>query len=260
MRRGHTLVEALCALALGGILASAAGLTLSSARAALERAETREVGGRAEREAASIVAKALASGAQIVQLGDTAVELDVLIGSAVLCATELRALVLPSPRSSTGSLTAVASFPAADDIVEVRQFGVTGGGAWWSATVDSAVERKSALQCQAEDGWRVPGDDEALLRLVVADSVPPELEPGAEVRVLRRGRFALYHAGKGEWVLGWRRCHPYGGACGTIQPVAGPLRPPSAGGFRVRWSEGSAGWTVQSLGVGGRGASAEVPR
>lgn len=260
MRRGHTLVEALCALALGGVLAAASGLALSSARAALERAEVREVGGRAEREAVSIVGKALASGTQIEQLADTAVELDVLIGTGVLCATELRAVVLPSPRPPTGhALTALATFPAADDIVEIRQFGTVAGGAWWSAIVDSAAERKLPVHCRAEDGWREVGDDGPLLRLVLGDTVPAELEPGAEVRLLRRGRFALYHAGKGEWVLGWRRCHPYGGICGSIQPVAGPLRPPSAGGLRIQRDEPLARWRVQSFGVGGRGAGTAVP-
>src|SRR5690606_19876024 len=51
LRRGHTLVEALCALVLGGLLAAASGLALTSARRALEMAEERDVGGRAEREA-----------------------------------------------------------------------------------------------------------------------------------------------------------------------------------------------------------------
>lgn len=261
MRRGHTLVEALCALALGGVLAAASGLALTSARAALERAEARELGGRAEREAAGIVGKAIASGAHLEQLGDTAVELDVLIATGVVCATELRAVVLPALRPQSGSVpTAVALFPAPDDIVEIRQFGSVAGGAWWSALVDSAAERKLSVHCRAEDGWRDATDDAPLLRLVVGDTVPAELEPGAEIRVLRRGRFALYHAGKGEWVLGWRRCHPYGGTCSSIQPVAGPLRAPSAGGFRILRDEAAGIWAVQSVGVGGRGARTEVPR
>jgi type II secretory pathway component PulJ len=55
LRRGHSLAEALCALALGGVLAAAAGLMLASARRALEDSELRSIGGRAEREAVAIV-------------------------------------------------------------------------------------------------------------------------------------------------------------------------------------------------------------
>jgi len=33
-------------------------------------------------------------------------------------------------------------------------------------------------------------------------------------------------------MLGWRRCA--NGTCGVVQSIAGPLRSPAGGGFRVR--------------------------
>ncbi len=259
LRRGHSLAEALCALALGGVLAAAAGLMLASARRALEDSELRSIGGRAEREAVAIVRKALSAGESIVLHGDTAVELDLLIGASVLCGTEYRALVLPPPRSSVAtSMSALPQLPGADDVVLVRRFDGSAEGAWWYAVVDSVALRRLPGQCRAEDGWRAPVDSTAdLLRIVIADTVPVDLEPGVEVRLVRRGRFALYHIGRGEWAMGWRRCHPWSGACGIIQPVAAPLRPPGGRGFRIVADDRV--WTVAAHGVGGRGAHATVP-
>lgn len=261
LRDGHTLAEALCALALGGVVAAAAGLMLGSARRALEQAEEHITGGRAEREAVAIVRKAMATGDAIVLHGDTAVELDLLIGVSLLCGVETRALLLPPQRTSgSASLTALPQLPARDDIVLVRQFDGTPESRWWHAALDSVIERRIPGQCTASDGWRAPVDSAArLLRLVVSDSIPAEFAPGSEVRILRRGRFALYPIGGDEWALGWRRCHPFSGACGTIQPLASPLRSPGASGFRVAAQNDAAVWTISASGIGGRGAEASLP-
>lgn len=258
MRRGHTLVEALCALALGGVLATAAGSALGAARGALERAEARDLGGRAEREAVAIVRRALASGGAALARGDTAIELDLLIGTSVACGVGARQLMLPSPQA--GGLTALPTLPTADDLVAVRDVAAA-PDAWRYAVVDSVGLRTDPLVCAAADGWRDgAAATQLLVRLVLMDSLPGHLAPGAEVRVYRRGRFALYHAGQGEWMLGWRRCHPWSGACGTVQPVAGPLRPAGMGGFRVTAMSAPDRWELSARGVGGRGAMASVPQ
>lgn len=256
MNRGHTLVEALCALTLGGVLAASSGLALGASRAALERAEARDVGGRAEREAVAIVRRAIATGAAILARGDTAVELDLLLGAGVACAVGARELMLPWPAEA--ALTALPTMPTSDDLVAVRNWS---GAAdeWHYAAIDSSGPRVDAGSCRAVDGWRAAAAEaEPLLRLVLADSLPSDVHPGAEVRIYRRGRFALYHAGRGDWMLGWRRCHPWSGACGPIQPVAGPLRPAGTGGFRIVHTAALGGWEVQAIGVGGRGARALV--
>ncbi len=261
LRRGHTLAEALCALALSGVLAAAAGSMLGGARRALESAEDRERGGRAEREAVAVVRKAMSSGGAILLRGDTAVELDLLIGTSVLCEADVRALLLPPARVAGAlPLSIVPQLPTADDLVAVRRLDAALHDEWWYAVIDSVAERQLSARCAVADGWRAAGDSAALLlRVVVSDTVPTDLEAGAEVRLMRRGRFALYHAGSGEWVMGWRRCHPWSGACGVIQPVAGPLVTPSAGGLRLRAYTSPDRWEIAARGVGGRGAAAVLP-
>jgi hypothetical protein len=222
---------------------AAAGLMLTSARRALEESELRSVGGRAEREAIAIVRKALSAGES----------------SGLPGGSESRAVLLPPIRSLASlPLSAVPQLPSADDVVMVRRFDGSPTGAWWYGVVDSVDQPRLPEQCRSADGWRAPADSSArVLRIVLADTVPVDLETGAEVRVFRRGRFALYHTGSGEWAVGWRRCHPWSGACGIIQPVAGPLRAPGAAGFRV--TAVGRTWTLVAHGVGGRGAQATLP-
>lgn len=255
LRRGHSLAEALCALALSGLLAAAAGSAMLSSRRALALAESRERGGRAEREAVAIVRQAMASGAAILPRGDTAVELDLLLASAVACAVEYRALWLLWP--SDAGLTAMPQLPTQDDLVAVRGWSPATAD-WWYAALDSVQERVTASPCAAAEGWR-PAAASRLLRLVTVDTMPTDLLPGAQVAVYRRGRFALYHAGSGEWALGWRRCHPFTEVCGPIQPVASPLVTPGAGGFRVRALSSPNRWELSARGVGGHSARSELP-
>lgn len=258
LRRGHTVVEALCALVLGVVLAAAAGLALSASRGALERAEERDVGGRAEREAVAIVRRGLATGEAAIARGDTAVEFDLLLGVGVACAIGPRELLLPSP--SRSGLTAIPTAPTADDLVAVRSW-ESAGTDWQYALVESIGPRLEPSRCTVAEGWRAPSDANLpLLRVVLADSLAADVESGAEVRFYRRGRFVLYHAGRGDWMLGWRRCHPWSAACGPVQPVAGPLRAAGAAGFRVWWADHPSRWELRAQGVGGRGASASVPQ
>jgi hypothetical protein len=257
LRRGHTLAEALCALALGAVLAVASAASLTAARRALDLAEERDLGGRAEREAVAVVRRALATGSAATLRGDTAVDLDLLVGVGVACAVGAHEIIAPWPAS--GGLTLMPQLPAPDDLVAVRGWRPDVAD-WQYAVVDSVSSRVAPEVCAVSDGWRDVADaTQPVLRLVLSDSLSTALEPGAELRVYRRGRFALYHAGSGDWMLGWRRCHPWTEACGPIQPVAGPLQPPGVGGFRVALRADPDRWELSALGVGGRGASAELP-
>jgi hypothetical protein len=126
--------------------------------------------------------------------------------------------------------------------------------------VDSAQERSIPDRCDADAGWRAAADAAApLLRLALLDSVPDAVEEGASVRLGQRGRFTLYRSGDGSWMFGWRRCHPWLDVCGAVQPVAGPLRSPSAGGFRISYAENPVRYEIRAVGAGGgQGASAVV--
>ncbi len=258
MRRGHSLPEALCALVLGGILAAASGRALQAGYEALWSLERRTRAGRAEREAVAIVRAALVAGEAVVSRGDTAVELDVLLGTGTACAVDPAAILLPAPGDS--GMTAMPQLPVPDDLLAIR--GWTARAAdWWYAAIDSVQLRARDIRCGASAGWgNADGTDISVLRLVVDAPLPVGYGAGSQVQVFRRGRFALYHAGRGEWALGWRRCHPFTEACGPIQPVAAPLVAPGAGGFSVRALPEPARWHISARGPEGRGAAAEVTR
>lgn len=259
LRRGHLLAEALCALALAGLLAAVAAATLRVVQASTRRAEREDRGLRAEQESVAIIAQALRLGTAWTLRGDTAVELDVLLGSAVLCAREPLALIVPPAEQGVGAFTALALPLAADDLVALR-IGPD-DDSWWFAAVDSVQEQNASGRCDIAAGWQsAAAAPERVLRLVLADSTPGEAEPGAELRVLRRGRLALYHSGAGDWMLGFRRCHPFIELCGVIQPIAGPLRTPAAGGLRLRAVGDPGRIEIEARGVGSPGARATVHR
>lgn len=259
LRRGHLLAEALCALALAGLLAAVAAATLRVAQASARRTEREERGLRAEQETVAVVAQALRLGDAPTLRGDTAVEVDLLLGSAVVCAREPMALVVPPVGQVAGALTALGLPLAADDLVALR-IGAD-DDSWWFAAVDSVQDRLATGACDVADGWQAASATPArVLRLVLTDSIPDEADIGAELRVLRRGRLALYHAGSGDWMLGFRRCHPFIEICGVIQPIAGPLRTPAAGGLRVRALGNPERIEIEARGVGSPGARATVHR
>lgn len=256
VRRGHLVVEALMALALAGVLATAAALALTGARRSLHAAERRDRAERAERDAVAILREALTAGDAVLVRGDTAVDLDVLLGVSVICGIESRALLLP-PVAVAGALTAMPQEPGRDDLVAVRLDSTE--ETWWYGVVDSLQSRVMPGVCSAAAGWQPGGADAPVLRVVLLDTIPSEVRAGAAVRLARRGRFTLYHAGSGEWMMGWRRCHPWLEVCGVVQPVAGPLRTPSAGGLRIRLLADPSRLEILATGAdGGRGARATV--
>jgi len=263
VRPGYLLAEALCALALAGLLAAAAAMLLSGARRSLHAAERRDRAERAERETLAILRETLAGADGIILRGDTAVEFDLLIGTGVVCDHEAAAIVLPPPTVRSGPpLTVITQPLGPEDVVAVRTSAITDDEEeWWIGVVDSAQVRQLPGVCDPGSGWRAVADaDAAVLRLTLLDPLPPAVEEGAPVRIGRRGRLTLYHAGGGAWMLGWRRCHPWLEVCGAVQPVAGPLRPPSAGGLRMRWSGGApVGLEILATGAdGGRGVRGVV--
>jgi type II secretory pathway pseudopilin PulG len=233
-RRGYLLAEALCALALAGLLAVAAAAALTTARRAMAVAEGRARAERAGREAIQVVAALVRTADSVEVLGDTALELSIRIASAVVCGRDGAALVLPPARVTSGlPFTNRAQPIEAGDAAEVLELDTLLGSARWARSrVDSASERSALSVCGPADGFVDAADAGASrIRLVLADSAV-RAAPGAAVRIGRRGRIAIYYAGAGEWMLGWRRCGQ--GTCGVIQPVAGPLRSAASGGFRVR--------------------------
>lgn len=77
-------------------------------------------------------------------------------------------------------------------------------------------------------GWRASGPRP--LR-AVGDRCPVADSAGFLLRVVRPTRLVPYRGADGAWMLGVRPC---AAACTAAQPIAGPLRSPASGGFRVR--------------------------
>lgn len=263
LRRGYLLAEALCALALAGLLGAAAATALSGARRSLRASEQRDVAERAALDAVGVLRAALESGSVLALRGDTAVDLDLLMVVAPVCGIEPRAVWLPSAETAANApLTAALQSPGADDVAAFRLAAApTDPPIWDEVVVDSVVARVSG-GCDSGTGWSAVADDAApRWRVVLRDTVPTALAAGDLVRVGRTGRFTLYHAGSGEWMLGWRRCAPISLVCGVVQPVAGPLRPPSAGGLRIRALNNPLRWEIEARGAGSEQVvRAVVPR
>lgn len=234
-RRGYLLVEALCALALSGVLALSAALALGSARRSMASTARLASAERSGREAASIIAALLHDSRSVAIEGDTAASLSLTIALGVICARDGIAILLPPTAVGSGTpLTARGQPVEIGDLVSVLVVDSLALGARWEQSlVDSATIRTTASPCGSTDGWGLPADDgSSRLRLVLRDSLPADLQAGAPVRVSRRGRVSLYESGTGDWMIGWRRCAdvlPSAVACGVIQPVAGPLQGPGSG-------------------------------
>ncbi|MCC7001202.1 MAG: hypothetical protein IT357_03520, partial [Gemmatimonadaceae bacterium] len=160
----------------------------------------------------------------------TAIEFTARIATSVSCDTVSGGLVLPPTGPYGRGFSAIAQGLEYGDELRWRDADtLTGHVAWRVERIDSVSAVSSAVACPS--GAFVDAADAARARVVlrlVSRAMPPT---GTPIRVGRRGRLALYAAGGGEWMLGWRRCD--NGACGAVQPVAGPLSSAARRGFRV---------------------------
>lgn len=233
-RAGFMLAEALCAVALAALLAVACAAALGGVRRAMLVAESRARAERAGLEALQVIAALARDADSVVLLGDTAMALSVRIASGVVCASDSVSLTLPPVRvASDQALVARAQPVEPGDELQLLHRDSTGVNSWWEATtVDSVAERSGEAPCGASGGFVAAADAAAPRMRLVPRVMPPAVRAGTAVRIGRRGRLGLYNAGGGEWMLGWRRCA--NDACGVVQPVAGPLRTPAAGGLRLR--------------------------
>lgn len=233
-RRGYMIAEALCALALAGVLAVACASALLNSRRLLTSAESRARAERGGLEALQVVAAIARDADSILVLGDTAIELQARIADGVVCGREGAALYLPPARVLGGTpLMSIAQpIEIGDEVRMWVEDTITGYRAWVGAPVESVTTRTGAVPCGVAGGFIAPADSAAPRTRLVLAALDARVGAGTPVRLSRRGRLALYNAGGGQWMLGWRRCGS--GACGTVQPVAGPLRRPALGGFHVR--------------------------
>lgn len=229
VRRGVLLAEALCALALAGLLVVACASAVLTARRATAAGEVRARAERAGTEALLVAAALLRDADSVRLLGDTAVEFDLRIADGVICARDSTSVTFPPARAASGLYAAVQP-PESGDLLRAAVRDSAGAVLrWTTARIDGVTVRAGVAACGAPGVFVTEADQAApSLRAVVL--VDAAVTVGAAARIGRHGRLALYESA-GDWMLGFRRCSH--GTCGVVQPLAGPLRRPAEEGFRI---------------------------
>jgi hypothetical protein len=208
-RLGFGLAESLVSLALAGVVMAAASRGLSQHLRLRRERDDQARSDEVVQVVRDVLRAELRHAAPTPQLlGDTAVQLASARVIGVACDQSSTALVIPA---TAGWWSA----PRFGDSLAVLD---TVTGAEWRTTVGATVAQRASLRCPL-GGTRIA--------VAVPPSAPARVLP---VRIWRVVRYMAYRAGDGSWWLGERTCTP---GCGSAQPVAGPLRPPSRGGLRL---------------------------
>jgi hypothetical protein len=232
-RRGATVAELAIALLLAGVAAAlGAGILLAAERRSRRDGDD-GIAAQVTRDVLHVLGAEIAAARwdAIIVRGDTALELQAHVGVSVACVAAGDVLVLPSSTTSLGDPYSVwRSPPEVGDVIVV--WDTAGTGAWFSTPADSVSSVASGAGCVAGGPFRSLADSLAQLsvtRVRLTASLPAGVAPGAPVRVFRLLRWMLYRGGDGRWWLGQRRCSI--SACGSAQPVAGPLASPADSGL-----------------------------
>jgi prepilin-type N-terminal cleavage/methylation domain-containing protein len=230
-RSGFALVELIAALTLAGLVATIAIATVTRQqrfyRASAELRGTRE----SVRDAMEILTADIrgASVSDTVRLRtDSAIELFTAIGASVVCQTAGDEVGLPATHASGNSLSAFLTEPDTGDLALFFVDSANDGGQWKRYRIASFASRSTGAACAPGSAFASDADATSAARgfsLTVASALSTAITAGTPVRFIRRARYSLYHAGDGEWYLGYRRCDAIApSVCGGVQPVSGPYR------------------------------------
>jgi type II secretory pathway pseudopilin PulG len=238
-RGAFTLIELLISITLltivGGALASAVAVQWRSHDALVDAARARQ----AARDGAEVMLAELRAlspaGGDLVTASDTALEVRAAIGAAVICSVSVARdrVTIPPRRPAVGDpLTWWRDAPVAGDSLAILDP---------RAGLRDSVSRHELVAigggvCPFASGFTRSTADAARGReLTIAPPLPASIGTGAPLRFLRRARYSTYRSSAdGRWYFGIKEL--LGGSWGGVQPVAGPLTPPStpgAGGMAV---------------------------
>lgn len=235
MRRGFALHELLISLTvLSGVLALATHFSLGQSRFFRGVADVSslrsQLGQAGEILGGVLWSMSPANGDLRVAL-DSAIEIRLTTGSAVVCASGAGRVVVPAPVPGGGHVfAAFARTPATGDVVTAL-FSDSAGTTWLSARVAAPPEEGPG--CPALAGVQESWD------IVLTE--PITVPPGAVLRFLRPLRVSLYRAGDQRWYLGARDWNGEADRFNTVQPLAGPLRSwssnPDSSGLRFLYRD-----------------------
>lgn len=171
---------------------------------------------------------------------DTSLEVRATIASAVVCDTAGRSLALAPTRSSTETFTEYSAPIAQSDTAWLLDPRDTLER--WIPRRITSVSSTTMASCAA--GGPAIGTGPFTSVLLVLDTLAPG-RAGTVLRVTRPVRYSLYRSSDGSWQFGARDWNTSGFRLNAIQPVAGPLSPPSARGLVFSYVDSSGG-TVAS--------------
>ena len=254
---GFTLPELLIALACASVLCAAvAAIALRQQRLFAELADNAAMTGRLREVIATlpIDLRAVSPAAgDIRDARDTSLEIRGTIASAVVCDTvggvSGRSAILgpaaPGVETYAALLTPIAAGDTAwllDARDTVEQ---------WIPRRVTSVSTTTTSRCAA-GGPVVSGTSFAATSLAL-DTLAPA-RAGSVIRVTRPARYSLYKSSDGSWQLGARDWNTTTSRFNTIQPLAGPLLPPSGRGLVFSYFD-SAGVAVANPGAASSGVA-----
>jgi len=250
-RAGFTLPELLIALACASVVCAAiAAIALRQQRLFVELADNAAVTGRLREVIATlpIDLRAVSPAAgDIREARDTALEIRATIASAVVCDTvggvSGRSAILGPAAAGAETYAAVLATIAAGDTAWLLDARDT--VEQWVPRRVTSVSTTTASRC-ASGGPVVSGMPFAATSLAL-DTLAPA-RAGSVIRVTRPVRYSLYRSSDGSWQLGARDWSTTAARFNTIQPLAGPLLPPSGRGLVLSYFD-SAGAAVSNPGA-----------
>lgn len=220
MRSGFSLHEMLISLtilgAVMGLAAHAAARHARLFRGIDELAVARDHATHTSAIAERVLWGVSPRGGDLIAAHDTALEVRMPVGSAVVCEGWPGRLVIPAPTDSAGhTLAAFLDTPQPGDRISAL-FADSLGAAWLTLHV--------AVSPVADACARYPGVASAWSVVTNEQLVVPS---GAVLRFTRPLRLAMYRASDSRWYVGAREWNAEQQGFHTIQPIVGPLRPPS---------------------------------
>ncbi len=206
---------------LSGVIALAAHMAteqLRFFRGVGDAAGVRGQVGQASAIVASVLWSVSPRAGDIVVAQDSALEIRMVTGTAVVCASDPGRLTIPAPVTARGNaLSAFVETPEAGDRVWML-FDDSLGTSWLAFRVAGS----------ATAGGSCPTFPQVAATWTLSLQEPVVAPLGAPLRFARPFRLSLYRGSDNRWYLGARDWNGESGQFNTIQPVAGPLSAYSA--------------------------------